>query len=327
VYAREGTAAHSLGEAILAGDVLKDTYSGVKATDEMHKAVLVYVRYVREQAVGKQLDLEQRVQTVFGDVKVYGTADACIIEDWGQLEIVDYKHGSGKVVGVEDNPQLILYGLMAYEKYIDREFSSIKITVVQPRAPHKEGPVRSRVYTPDDLAEWRLRFADAVRMCETQSDLYVPGKHCQWCRAGDTHNCPALQEQTQALAKAEFVQIGTLQADDIKRILDSEKAIVAYIKKLKERVAEEDLKIDGYKSVQGYGHRKWIDKDAVKNKLKGRKFKVSEIYEKKLLSPSKMIEKFGEPYRQFIEDLSERKPTRKLLVPEDSGDKKATEEF
>jgi len=331
-YAREGTAAHALGEDILDNTgFIKDTYSGVKVTDEMRKAVNVYVDYVRgvvnENVDGRHLDLEVRGEIYFDEVRVYGTADACVVEDWGTLEVIDYKHGQGKVVEVEDNPQLMLYALMAYQRYTDREISDVKITVVQPRAPHKAGPVRSCTYTLEDLTDWYDTFKNAVRMCETQSDLYIPGRHCHWCRGADQHACPALQEQTQELAKAEFSTIGTLEREDIKRILDAEKVIVNYIKKLKERVAEEGLEIDGWKPVQGYGHRKWNDKDAVIKKLKGRKFKASEIYEKKLISPSKAIEKFGEPYRQFIEDLSTRKPTRMLLVPTDAGDKKAKDEF
>jgi hypothetical protein len=332
IHAATGTAAHTLGEYCLEHDVDPSDYSSefignIKVTYEMKEAVKVYVDYVRKASEGKTLDLEQRVQTKFGLVKVYGTADACVVEDWGALEIVDYKNGVG-LVEINDNAQLILYGIMAAEKYADRDLTHVKITIVQPNAPHKDGPIRSAIYSLEELQEWVEKFNDAVQLCEQQPDLYVPGRHCHWCRAGDALVCPAVQEKVNELAKRDFEDIGTLSLSEVKAHLDIEKAVLSYFKQLKAQAADmvdKGARIEGYTVKQGFGHRKWNDADSVVKKLKGRKFKASEIYEKKLISPSKAIKLFGEPYRQFVEDHSTRKPTQMLLVPSD--DKTAEEDF
>jgi hypothetical protein len=333
VYAIEGTQAHSLGEYCLEHnfDPLKARVDEKKinATQDMRRAVKVYTDYVTEASADKGLELEQRVSTMFDDVKVYGTADAAIIEDWGTLEIVDYKHGSGKVVEVEDNPQLILYALMSAEKYEDRDVSDVKITIVQPRAPHKDGPVRSATYTLEELAEWRERFAEAVKTAEENSDLFVPGPHCHWCRGAT--QCPTIKRKADELAKIEFEELDTLEADEIKHFLDLEKAVNYFFKELKEHAAAKmdsgELRVDGYRAVQGYGHRKWTDVDAVIKQMKGKKFKASEMYEKKLISPQKAIKLFGEPYREWIEDRSTRNKTTVRIEPIGPGEKSAEEDF
>lgn len=333
-YAQEGTAAHTLGEQALflkapARDWIGQNLNGIDVTDEMARAVQKYVDYVESRLTGtNEFKLEARVKSEFAGVKVFGTSDAVIINDFGELEIIDYKHGSGKVVEIQDNPQLIIYGLMTMDGLPDYEFTHLRITIVQPRAPHVDGPVRSTTYTLAELDEWRERFTQAIQRTLDEPDTHIPGTHCHWC-PGITM-CPALRKEASDTAAQEFsAVVDGMTPEQYRDELQKEARVLEYFKKLKERaaqlVSDGTLEIDGYKAVQGYGHPKWNAPDVIAKKLKNKKFKAADIYEKKLISPSKALKLFGEPYREFIEAHSTRKKTRMLLVP--VKDKTAKEDF
>ena len=169
--AKEGTLAHELAEQILLGktnispEILKDK--------EMLEAVWVYTDYVlnKLKKPNQKLYIEKQFDLSFIHEGMFGTNDACIIDlDTKTLEIVDYKHGKGKYVEVENNLQLLYYALGAYQSFcrdgrgtikkveepnkpLDypplyeihiHDITNIKLTIVQPRFKGQTLSVRGK---------------------------------------------------------------------------------------------------------------------------------------------------------------------------------------
>ena len=103
-FAKEGTLAHSVAEAMLNGGVFE-------ATDEMTEQVGVYVNYVDELANHPEAILHTEVKVKVSD-DLWGTADAVVWRpDQKTLYVADLKFGAGVGVEVSDNLQLKIYGL------------------------------------------------------------------------------------------------------------------------------------------------------------------------------------------------------------------------
>lgn len=239
-----GTACHQVSEKCLRTGVDAVVFLGTTETTKSHKIEVddelaetaqVYVDYVR----GRRLDyahepdiaddsppplhVEQRfdLARINPPFEAGGTGDAVIyFPRWKLLEIVDLKGGRGVVVEAEGNKQLRTYALGAMLANPDLDVETITATIVQPRAPHKDGRIRSETFHVADLMEWTADLLDAmtaskrayidfdIRKREQWSDLFLnPGNHCAstFCPARAT--CPAVQ-------KASFDAVG-LWFDDV----------------------------------------------------------------------------------------------------------------
>lgn len=220
-YAIEGSAAHVLAEAWLtrgdeAAELLnavtvfrKDgTHEMVPVTPEMRDHVRLYVAEVRRQLAeyGARLLVEQRFDLAEMHPPppgMWGTADAVIVGPRA-LGVVDLKYGVGVLVEVRDNPQLRMYALGAWLAAGRPDVSSIHVTIVQPRAEHPDGPVRTETLT---LGQVHVFGIDAIRAAwiayeDTRAEKLRPGKWCRFCPA--QAGCPALLKKSQELAQVEF---------------------------------------------------------------------------------------------------------------------------
>ena len=143
-FALQGTDAHSLCEYKLKHAL------GMEATDpttsleyydqEMEECSDAYVGFVLEQKaetektckdplvlVEQKLDFSRFVPGGFG------TGDCLIITD-GQLQVIDFKYGTGVQVEAENNPQMMCYALGAMLLYDGiYDIDSMKMTIFQPR--------------------------------------------------------------------------------------------------------------------------------------------------------------------------------------------------
>src|SRR5690606_17957678 len=128
-YAAEGTKAHKLAEGILL-DKIDEPADG---TNEMFEHVSRYVEAVLEKWIpGAQLYVEQRLEFSPWVPEGFGTGDAVIVSD-DVLEIIDLKYGKGVQVDAENNPQLRLYALGAYNEFgALYDFQTVRMTIVQP---------------------------------------------------------------------------------------------------------------------------------------------------------------------------------------------------
>lgn len=205
-HALEGTAAHWVVEGALLGKpyllVGDQTYNGVAVTQEMLEGAELVHDDVRQQ-IGlnwsERLFIEQKVQIARVHSQNWGTPDYYA---WGQLPdgrlkltVWDYKFGFG-IVEAFENWQLIDYvaGLVGEAKLdgLQEQNCVVDMRVIQPRAPHRDGPVRSWMVKASDLrAYWnRLEMAaeDATSVKPTASPTPDGCKNC----LGRGH-CEALQ--------------------------------------------------------------------------------------------------------------------------------------
>lgn len=174
-YAAQGTAAHELAGWCLANDEQPEDHLGLwidtKAEhgnifvdltddegpheenrywpidDDMVEAVTVYTDFVRSLIArdpDAEFEIEQRLDMTHLHPDIFGTGDAVVyLPNLRELHLPDYKHGKGYAVEVANNPQPFLYGAGAARRYGNRPIEKITLHLVQPRAPHPKGPIRS----------------------------------------------------------------------------------------------------------------------------------------------------------------------------------------
>ena len=109
-----------------------------------------------------------------------------------ELLIADYKYGKS-VVNVENNSQLIYYalGMLVFLKGWSK-FDRIRCVIIQPRAHHKDGPIREWVISVDDAIVWGKRFKKAVNLAlKPNAPLKYSDKYCFFCLG--KKKCPVMK--------------------------------------------------------------------------------------------------------------------------------------
>lgn len=192
VYASEGTVAHKVGELCLKKDENADEYIGevftadgrlITVSENMADAVQVYLDDVRKKIeceFGTNrsfLDVEKRFALSSVDPDAFGTNDACLHIPFHKLVIWDYKHGKGVVVEIKFNKQLLYYALGALEG--KRDVEEVELRLVQPRAHHRDGKIRSVSYSVEKLALFEIELKQKI---EATKDPNAPRKGGDWCK-------------------------------------------------------------------------------------------------------------------------------------------------
>lgn len=312
-YADEGTVAHALAHSCWMLGVPADTFVGqprsvggntVVITEEMADAVEIYLDVIhgREGKVQIENRLVHQSLEDFG-----GTVDCLVIGD--EVEVIDFKYGVGVAVEAEENVQLGCYGLLAWDEL--GRTSDVRLTVVQPRATHPEGPVRSWVAS----AQWLKELMAKVHAVALgSSEEFNAGDHCRWCPA--KINCPTLHDLTMQRAKEEFSPEG-MTAERASELLGLRKAISAYLADVEQWVhgrLDKGLPVPGYKLVNTYGNRRYcISEEEVERRCKNRKFGKKQIYESRLLSPAQLEKVVG---KELVTSMVERPHSGTTVVPE-----------
>lgn len=209
----EGTATHEIGESIIKrfarGDftIKPEQYvdeimgNGVLVTDEMFEGALMYAENVGEvmqkHAVfgGPNFGIEQQLKIPLVHEYNFGTPDMWIYKpDQFKIYLWDFKFGY-IIHEVYENWQLLNYlaGLISHLN-IDGLMSqkiTVHMRVIQPRAQHRDGPVREWVANMADLRGYiNILHGNAHRALSNDAELRT-GSHCRFCSA--RHACgPAL---------------------------------------------------------------------------------------------------------------------------------------
>ena len=294
-HADEGTAAHELAAwALSTGDTPTKLVGllGVEVdgeiwpvTQEMADYVSDYANFVREQAKGHVLLVEQRVD--FGHLteqpNSFGTSDAVIVGD-GVLHIVDLKYGVGNRVDAAENDQLSIYALAAAQQYnAISDFDTVRITVHQPRLNH----VDTWETTVTALEAFGREVTRAARAIRTGKTSLVPGdKQCHWCAAKAA--CPALLDLSAELMRHSFADLTVDQlSEDLARVSLVEKRCEAIRQEAHRRLAAGET-VRNFKLVEGRpGNRDWTDEEAAGLALSQSNAPSDSIYERSLISPAK----------------------------------------
>lgn len=287
VYADEGTVAHSVAEDCLTKNCDAWEFIGEqrvlpvglereaqyeKTVDKgMADGVQTYVDFIHSLVKGrgkKIVAFEHHVSLAHIDERCFSTVDCSVIRPTNTLNIADFKYGYDPVE-VEMNEQMLYYAVAEYEslEITDRnKIKNIVLNVVQPRAPHRHGSIRSFKLSLDELLHWR----DAVLIPALAATLEpraprVPGDaQCKYCPARLV--CPELRSVVDGVKEASHagpVAINTTMADeDLGRYMRSEKAIKAFYKALNDEVfrrLNKGTPVEGFKLVDKLGDRVWKD--------------------------------------------------------------------
>lgn len=292
-----GTACHQIAEKCLRGAGPADRYIGTtekgkkfsfEVDEEMAETAQVYVDYVVAQVdadPANTLHVEQAfsLSALRPPFEAGGTADAVLYYPAQKLlEVVDLKTGRGVIVAVKGNPQLRTYALGALLANPGLDVTHVRSTIVQPRAPHKDGRTRSETYHIADLAEWTADLLAAMERSKEAlehrpvnapadwADAYLrPGPHCDktFCKARAT--CPALEKKALDAAGIWFDNLDQPRLanepdpDDpakLARDLDMLEMIEGWCKARREhahRLAESGVTIPDYILVPKQGREKW----------------------------------------------------------------------
>ena len=371
IYAAEGTAAHEIAEKALRADkdcskFLGDTYTidgfDVEITEELVGSAQTYVDYVvanYDPNAGDFLFLEERHSLAQLDppFDAGGTCDATIIKPRpGEIEVVDLKNGRG-IVEVNGNKQTRTYALLALlnaPKELVNQIDQVKVTIVQPRASHKDGRIRSETFHIAELIEWTSELMKAMHRSKLALDSFemINGSRSmfdEWAAAaltpGSCTFCPAIgicpAQRKKALgvapetAKLWFEDptletvptisntVSALSPDELSHMLDGLGMLEDWIKAVRataHSLAESGTDIPGYKLVEKIGNRKWAaDDEKIIFDLKSKiKLSDEQIFSKKLLSPAQIEKIIGPQRKEEISNMYHKPVTGTNLVAEKS---------
>lgn len=319
-YADEGTDAHWLAAEIILGKVKPvlgvRCPKGNMSTLDMLTAVSVYVaevkRHIRQ---GDDWDIEQRLR--YSD-EVWGTADFVRYRPGtGELLVMDYKHGQGVPVEVEDNPQVLIYGLMKAKHMVNRGITKITFGIVQPRCEHPDGPVR--YWTVDALAlmDFEDKLVEAIEATRRSDAKLVVGAHCRWCPPKAI--CPETKRLALETAQNDFGPALPYVPAELAATLERIPIIESWVKATREFAYSEAIAgnaIPGFKLVEKRATRKWASEAEAAAALETL-LQRDEIYEPpSLLSPAKVEKLLGKNGKKQIASLTVAESSGLTLVHE-----------
>jgi hypothetical protein len=247
----------------------------------------------------------------------FGTGDLVVVSD-GVLDVLDLKYGKGVPVFAQNNSQMRLYALGALNEIghlydIDR----VRMTVLQPRLDNYD----SEEIAASELLLWAESYVKPrAQMAWNGEGDYVPGGHCTsgFCKA--RFQCPARAEHALAVAKSEFALKPPvlLTRDQLVDVLSKADMAIDWLNDVKAfalREAEAGHEIPGYKLVEGRSNRKYIDADAVAERLLASGIEEALIYERSLLGLTAMEKALGKKkFAELLGDLVAKPPGKPTLA-------------
>ena len=284
--AAEGTLAHELAEMKVRSYFFPKDFgkrklnSAVKKLqanelwqDEMQRHTDEYLDYIKNTALSLKsmpsVRIEQRVyfkEYTHADpadkIEGSGIAD-CILLYGDTVHVIDFKYGQAPAgrVSAEQNPQLMLYALGAYQSYrIFYPLSKARLTIVQPRLP-------------DGISEWECSIEDLLKFGEyvkERAALAVKGSGefapnldtCRFCRA--KAQCRARSEENVRLAFFTDKKPPLISNEEVGEYLKKGEDVAKWLEDLKAYTLKECLagrEVPGWKAVEGRKPRVWTDMD------------------------------------------------------------------
>ena len=269
-YAAEGTEAHAYSEEVLTQP--EGTWRDVP--EEMAQHTKLYINLIKtfqEMCDWYELEYSFSLAELDPPVDAYGTADFVGYADKDRsLIVTDLKYGTGVVVEVEDNEQLMYYALGALLEFQKRSpgvpVDRIRLIIVQPRAYHPDGQVREAVLDIGDLFDFADKLITAMHKTQEPDPEFVAGPHCRWCRAAAI--CPALLEYNQQQSQMDFMEgpiksdVTGLSPDQLGHLLNNLEMIehwVASVRQYAQGELNAGREVPGWKMVDKRAIRKWAD--------------------------------------------------------------------
>lgn len=335
VYADEGTLWHRLSELIIkkrTGRILDKVYKkelkAIQAdelyTGEMQDHAEGFATYILEMFnsykgsailfTEDQVDLTRWVPDGFGTVDIRMIAG-------NALTIIDGKYGKGVPVFADQNKQLMLYALGAYEEMAHLyDIRTVKMIVYQPRIEN----VSTYELPAEKLLLWaELELVRKAKAAYEGTGDFVPGAHCQFCKVKPT--CKALASYNLDLAKEVFkddVNPVLLTPEEIAEVLKREKFFTDWLTAVSDyaldRAVNHGVSWPGMKLVEGISRRKITDEDKAANALLTAGLSPNVYYKpaelKGITDLTKLLGKSD--FEKIVGPFIHKPPGKPVLVPE-----------
>ena len=317
-FAAEGTAAHELASqafdlGLEAADFIGQTFEadGYSFTvdEDMAAHVQTFLDHVDREPGDHLCEIKVPLSDVLQVADQFGTADRVVLDaENGVLQVHDLKYGRGVQVYAEGNPQLMLYAAGAAVEFEKKgKWTHFKLAIHQPRLDHYDEHTVTREEMIEFIRQARqaVKLAAAAEACgdpEAFEATYLrpSGKACRWCPVNGS--CGAYAKAVAEETAAEFDDL-TLEESDAPRTAvlmdDARRALalrkVDWVKEWVKAVEAEahsraisGVTLPGWKLVTGRaGARKWDDDVAAEGIMKKARFKIPEMYDMKLITPTK----------------------------------------
>lgn len=347
-----GTACHEVAEKALRSGgvaiewldtVIKTDRFEIRVDEEMVDTAQQFVDYVQSGTEDDgMLLIEQHfsLAALNPPFDAGGTCDAILYTPRNKhIEVVDLKGGRGVVVEAKGNPQLRTYALGAMLANPGLTVDKVTVTIVQPRAPHKDGRIRSETFHVADLLEWTIDLLAAMRESDRARRAYegVPrnfpaaaweaeflkaGDHCKFCPAAGF--CPALEQRALDAAGVWFDDQDqprmsnapdNMAVSELARKLDMFDMISEWMNAVRAYAhaqAELGVEIPGYQLTEKIGNRAWkFDDESIALKLRA---EGVEPFTQKIVSPAQAEKLLGAKRKAVVADLVERPQRGTSLV-------------
>jgi Protein of unknown function (DUF2800) len=321
-----GTAAHQVSEKCFLnatdgqdyiGTVEKTKQRNIEVTEELAETAQMYVEYVRgriqayvdEFAEQPIVYHEQRfsLAALKGPFPAGGTGDTVIyFPRWKLIEVVDLKGGRG-LVEAAGNMQTRSYELGAVLANPGLNIERVMGTIVQPRAAHKDGRIRSETLPIADLVEWTADLVAAMKRSKQAVDEFdtmpFAAWAAKWLTPGNCKFCPsegsciALENKALDAVGVWFddldkPQISNGPANDTPEalsatldLLDMIQDWIAARRAFAHQQADTGVSIPNYILVPKVGREKWNDDPETEHKVK---LACALLPDDKYLNPAKL---------------------------------------
>lgn len=328
VYAQEGTLAHEMSELKLKhyldpnGFGKRKLNAAIKKLkeNELYQAEMEsytdnYVDFIKEKALSfpsnPYIEIEKRVDFSRWVDGGFGTCD-CVLIHGSTLSIIDLKYGKGVPVSAEQNEQLILYALGAYDAFnLIYNLDKIELNIVQPRINN----FSTWEISLTELLLWGDYFkVQAEKALGGNGELVPSAKACKFCKARDI--CTARAENNLSLESEIKLKPNEIPKDKLYEYISRGEDIAKWVADLKAYALDMCLKgedIKGLKAVAGRTSRSWTNQDEAINKLIEGGIDEAIIYDKVPLTLAKLEKALGkQQFTTLVGDMvvtSEGKPT------------------
>lgn len=323
-FAQEGSQAHALAEYYAreaVGLPLPEQKPEAK-DEEMIDAAEMYATFIKETflqaketCVDAIIETETRLDLTAWIPDGFGTADCLIVAD-GTLYVIDFKYGKGVLVEAENNQQMMIYALGALG-WADMLYNidKVRMVIIQPRL----SGISQAELDAEALWIWGedVLAPTAQIAFEGLGEFKPTEDACRFCKANG--HCQAQADHFVALFDNNE-DIGLLSETDAGEILQKAAGMKDWLASLEATVKDACLagkEIPGWKLVEGRTRRQYTDEAEIEKRLRAKKYKVSEIFEKKLLGITKMEKLLGKKTMgELLGDLIEKPQGAPTLVPE-----------
>jgi hypothetical protein len=324
-FAAEGTLAHSWLEYKLRVSLFgKGEKPEEEMSDDMEEAVDIALDYIIDKFMLADEDnilIEHRFDLSYIFKGMFGTADFCGLTPDGKLYVIDYKHGRGVVVNIEDNKQLHYYAVGAVNHFDVSANTDVCMAIIQPRAMGQN--IKEQWKKAGEVHEWTNELIEAAKLADSENAPLKEGSHCKWCPA--LPRCPLVADkfftevakiEANELSVKEFPKPEFLTKEELINIIDKKELIESWLDSCYgylNQAAKNGEEIPGYKLVKKKSYRKWVDEAQV---IKEFEYLGEAIYaEPKLKSPAQ-LEKMKVIDKAVLADLIYTPDSDTTLVPD-----------